>query len=74
VKLKLRIHKDGTALYEGIHDVCDAASFGKAWADVWIQLHECRLASASSIGDLYEKLNDRLIDDLCDAEISLSKE
>ena len=44
MKVKLRIHKDGAALYEGIHDVCDAASFGRAWADVWTQLRERRLA------------------------------
>lgn len=31
MKVKLRIHKREAALYEGIFDVSDADSFGRAW-------------------------------------------
>jgi hypothetical protein len=74
MKVKLRIRKDGAALYEGIYDVCDADSFGRACADLWVQLRERKLASASSIGALFNELDNRLLDELYGAEISLSKE
>jgi hypothetical protein len=72
MKVKLRIHKREAALYEGIFDVSDADSFGRAWADVWDQLRERRLARATSIGALFDELNERLLDELDGAEISLS--
>lgn len=73
MKVKLRIHKDGAALYEGTYDVSDAGSFGNACADAWTKLQEQRLARASSIGALFEELDERLLDELYGAEISLSK-
>ena len=74
MKVKLRIQKDGTSLYEGVYDVSDADSFGKACAHLWTQLREQRLAKASSIGALFEALDERLLDELCGAEIMISKE
>jgi hypothetical protein len=73
MKVKLRIRKDGKALYEGIYDVSDAESFGKACADAWTELRERRLAKASSIGALFDELDERLLDELYGADISLSK-
>ena len=73
MKVKLRIHKDGAALYEGSYGVVDADGFGRACADVWTQLRERRLARASSIGALFDELDERLIEELYGAEISLSK-
>jgi hypothetical protein len=73
MKVKLRIHKGKTVLYEGIHDVSDADSFGKACADVWNQLHERRLAQANSIGALFDALDQQLLDELHGAEIGLSR-
>jgi hypothetical protein len=73
MKVRLRIHKHGATLYEGTYDVSDADSFGNACADVWTQLREQRLARASSIGALFEELDERLLDELYGAEISLSK-
>jgi hypothetical protein len=73
MKVSIRIHKDGAALYEGTHDVADADSFGAAWADIWTKLHEQRLARASSIGALFDQLNETLLDELHGAQLSLSK-
>jgi hypothetical protein len=73
MKVKLQLRKDGMVLSEGVYDISDAESFGRACAQVWTQLHERRLAQASSIGALYETLNDRLIDELHGAEISFSR-
>jgi hypothetical protein len=73
MKTVLRIHKDGAALYEGIYDVSDAESFGNACADAWTRLREQRLAKARSIGALFDALDERLLDELYGAEISLSK-
>ena len=73
MKVTLRVHKDGAALHEGIYDVSDAESFGRACAQAWTQLRERRLANASSIGALFDALDERLLDELYGAKISLSK-
>lgn len=73
MKTKLRISKNGSALYDGTYDIRDADSFGRACADAWIQLRERRLESATSIGALYDALDEQLLDELYGAEISLSK-
>jgi hypothetical protein len=73
MKVKLRIQREGAALYEGVYDVSDADSFGRACADVWNQLRERRFAAASSIGALFDQLDERLLDELYGADISLSK-
>lgn len=73
MKIKLRIQGKGAALYEGIYDVSDADSFGRACADMWNQLLERRFAKASSIGALFDQLDERLLDELYGADISVSK-
>ena len=73
MNVTLRIRKDSSALFEGIYDISDATSFGHACADAWTQLREQRLAQATSIGALYEALDDELLDGLMGAQISLSK-
>jgi hypothetical protein len=73
MRVKLRVHKDGSALYEGAYGICDADSFGRACADAWTRLREQRLATANSIGALFDALDDELLDDLFGAQISLSK-
>jgi hypothetical protein len=73
MKIKLRIQKSGAPLYEGAYDICDADSFGAACAHAWTQLRERQFSGATSIGALYEGLNDQLLDNLIGAQISLSK-
>ena len=41
--------------------------------DAWTELRERRLAKASSIGALFEELDEQLLDELYGADISLSK-
>jgi hypothetical protein len=73
VKINLQLHKDEAVLYQGVYDVSDADSFGKACADLWNRLREQRLAAATSVGALFEELDARLLDELYGAEIRLSK-
>ena len=73
MKVRLRVHKEGNTLYEGIHDVSDADSFGKACANAWTQLRERRLARATSIGALFDALDEQLLDELYGARIDFSK-
>ena len=73
MKVKLKIRKGTAALEEGTYDIFDAESFGKACADLWVRLHDDRLAKATSIGALYDQLNERLLDELYGAQISISK-
>jgi hypothetical protein len=73
MKIKLHITRDGSALCEGIYDVCDAASFGMACADVWNRLQGERLARTTSIGALYDELGDRMLEELLGAKIAVSR-
>jgi hypothetical protein len=73
MKVNLRLQKNGVALYEGNYDVSDADSFGNACADIWNRLRERRLATATSIGALFDELDQRLLDELYGAEIRVSK-
>ena len=73
MRVKLKICKNDGVLYEGIYDISDAKSFGAACAHAWNQLREQRLAKTTSIGALFDALDERLLDELEGAEISLSK-
>jgi hypothetical protein len=73
MQVRLRICKDGGALYEGIYDISDAESFGVACTHAWNRLRDQRLAKTTSIGALFDALDERLLDELYGAEITLSK-
>ena len=73
MKLKLSIAKQGTILYEGVHEVIDAESFGRAFADVWTRMQDRRLQKTTSIGALMEVLNEDLVEDLNAAQIGLER-
>ena len=72
MKLRLRIQRDGAVLYDGAHEVSDADSFGGAFAHAWTHMIEQKFAKASSVGALFESLDERLLDELNGAEIRLS--
>ena len=73
MKIKLTIGRNGAALYEGIHEITDAESFGRAFTDVWAQLQDRRLQKTTSIGALMEVLNDDMVEELNGAQIGLEK-
>lgn len=73
MKVKLRIAREDTVLYEGTYDVRDAESFAAACADAWVKLRTERLDHATSIGALYDVLNENVLDLLAGAKISLEK-
>jgi len=56
MKLALRITKSGTALYAGIYDVTDAATFGKACADAYAKLMREQFQRESNVGALMENV------------------
>jgi hypothetical protein len=73
MKVRLKIEKGDIVLHEQSYDISDAASFGKACAHAWTQLREQRLDRATSIGALFEHLNDQLLDELDGASFRLTK-
>lgn len=73
MKIKLRVTKADAVLYEGVHDIQDAESFGAAWGEVWEHLRAQRVEKATSIGALYDVLNDNVLDQLQGAKISFDK-
>jgi hypothetical protein len=73
MKAKLILRKAGITLYEGVHEITDAESFGRMFADVWAQLQDRRLQNTTSIGALMEVLNDDLLEELNGAQIEVQK-
>jgi hypothetical protein len=73
LKIKLRVTKADAVLYEAVHDIQDAESFGAACREVWEHLRSQRLEKATSIGALYDVLNDNVLDQLLGAKIYLDK-
>jgi hypothetical protein len=69
MKVKLRIKSDDSLVYEGTY----AESFGAACADAWEKLRTERLEKATSIGALYDVLNDNVLDLLLGAKLSVDK-
>jgi hypothetical protein len=73
MKLKLSISKEGAVLYEGVHEVIDAETFGRAFAEMWTQMQDRRLQKTTSIGALMEVLNEDVVEELNGARIGLEK-
>jgi hypothetical protein len=73
MKVKLRIKKKGTLLYEGEHDIIDQDSFAAAFAKVWQGVRQKRLEATTSVGELMDIINDEVIDQLHGAEISIER-
>jgi hypothetical protein len=73
MKIKLSLRKKRATLYEGLHDITDAESFGRAFADVWAKTQERRLQKTTSIGALMEILNEDVLEELNGAHLGFEK-
>jgi len=74
MKIKLTIRKRaGEVLYEGMHEIVDAQSFGRAFIDVWARVQDQRLQKTTSIGALMEVLNEDVIGELDGASIAMER-
>jgi hypothetical protein len=73
MKINLQLRKGNVLLYEGVHDVTDADSFGRAFAQVWTSVHDDRLCQTTSIGQLMELVPDETIAEINGAELILTK-
>jgi hypothetical protein len=73
MRVTLEIVKSGKRLHEGVYEIDDNASFGKACADVWVKVREQCDAKATSIGALMDSMHESVIDELNGAEIRLKR-
>ncbi len=73
MKVELLITKNGASIYSGAHDISDAESFGKACADAWSKIRQDRLSHETSIGALFEHMDDNVLDQLSGAHITVWK-
>ena len=73
MRTRLRIKKQGALLYEGVHEIIDHDSFGAAFADVWRTVRERQLEKTTSVGELMDKLNDEMLEQLQGSEISIQR-
>lgn|GEM_PF-3571703 len=62
MKVKVSLYKNGAALYEAAHEIFDAESFGRAFADAWTEIQHRRLQKTTSVGALMEVLNEDVVD------------
>lgn len=73
MKVRLRIMSDGAALYDGVYDIRDAESFGAAFSQAWETLQAERIEKATSIGALYDVINDSVLSLLQGAKITFER-
>ncbi len=73
MRVKLRATRGSSLLHEGLYEIADAESFGRACADIWTQIQEKRLMTSTSIGALYEALGESVMTELENAQITVSK-
>jgi len=73
MRVKLQLSKDGAALSDGIYDITDADSFGKACKELWIELRERSMQKRTSIGDLFDSLDQWLVDQLNGARLDITR-
>ena len=73
MSMKLEIMKAGKRLHEGVYEIDDSASFGKACADVWVKVRAQCDAKATSIGALMDSMHESVIDELDGAQIRLRR-
>lgn len=72
MKLKVRIESQG-AIYETTHEVIDAESFARAFAEAWKGLEQQTWSRAANIGELMENLNESVLDLLNGAQVRLER-
>jgi hypothetical protein len=58
MKLRFSVTRDGSPICSGTYRVSDAESFGTACSDIWEKLNQRQIAIATSIGALYDSLED----------------
>lgn len=73
MKIKLVMRRKGTLLYEGIHNITDAESFGAACAAAWAGVEEGRKQKTTSIGELMETVSEDMLGELSGAEMHFEK-
>jgi hypothetical protein len=73
MKVTLRIASDDHILHQGTYDISDAETFGRACADAWETLRAERLEKATSIGALFDILNDNVLELLLGTKISIDR-
>lgn len=74
MKLVFVVTKNGETLSRRVCEVVDAASFGAACAQAWVDLERRSLESATSVGALMERLNEAVADQLDGAALAFTKE
>lgn len=73
MKIRLIIQKNGVVLYEGLHEIFDAETCGRAFAGLWAQMEDRKLQKTTSVGELMEVLNEDVLEELNGAEIRIEK-
>ena len=72
MRTNLRVSKHGALLFEGVYDINDADSLGRACSDAWAQLLRKRVASATSVGAAFDVLDQAICEDLTGTQFSFA--
>jgi hypothetical protein len=68
-----QVEKDNAILFDQVYEIGDAEAFGRACSHAWAQMREQRLARATSIGALFEELDNQVLGDLDGANLRFSR-
>jgi hypothetical protein len=72
MKARVQITRDGTVLHSGVYEIDNADGFGRACASAWSALRERQLNEETSIGALMDHLDRSVLDQLSDAQITVT--
>lgn len=53
---ELRVTRKGAQIYQGKHEIADAQSFARACSAAWNEIDAARIKSATSVGALFDDL------------------
>ena len=74
MKVTLTLTKKGETLCREVCEVVDSESFGAACADIWKDLEQRALERTTSVGEVMDRLNEAVFDELDGAQLAFARE
>jgi len=73
MKILIKLIKNGSPIYEGVHIVTGAQDFGEAFMAVWDALHTSRLERTTSVGELMSVISEDVLDDINGSSVLIER-
>lgn len=73
MKIRIRVHKGDSVLFEKISEVFDADSFGRSCAETFADMRSGELAHSTSVGAMMDMLDTSVLDILDGTSLEFSR-